>query len=230
MNGLFAQIVDRIAKMQYSGEMFLKSISLSDAARHPLPEVTMTAQALREKALIINAQNGDLAAFNELVLIYQDVVYRQALWMLKEQEAAEDATQESLIKAYRKITMFQPGKPFRPWLLKITTNHCLDMIRAAERHRHLPYEPSDMDGEEMEAFWMKDPCCTPEQAVERAEAEKRIIHAIQRLPSAYKSVVILVDLQGLDYEEVATILGVPLGTMKSRLSRAREQLRKALLL
>lgn len=181
-----------------------------------------------EYGLIEAAQHGDLAAFNELILSCQDLVYRQAWWLLKEEEAAEDATQETFLKVYRKINTFQLGKPFRSWLLKITTNHCLDKIRSARRHPEQTLEPVDRDGEAIEPAWLKDPGDTPEQALIRAEEERRIIYAIQSLSPEYRAVVIMVDLQELDYTEVSAILNVPLGTMKSRLSRARRQLRLAL--
>ena len=187
------------------------------------------AQGSREDTLIHQAQNGSLEAFNELVLSHQDLVYRHAVWMLKDEDAAEDAVQESFIKAYRKLHTFQIGKPFHSWMLRITTNHCLDMIRKTTRHTCLPLELTNAYDEEMETSWIKDSSDTPEQAVEKAETERKIASAIQQLAPKYRSVVILVDLHELDYAEASAILNIPLGTMKSQLSRARNQLRKVLL-
>lgn len=213
--------------MQYSGDVFLPTTCLPETAGRLTQDINGLAQAARERALVRDAQCGDLTAFNELVLTYQNIVFQQALWMLKEEEAAEDATQEVFIKAYRKIGSFEPGKSLRPWLLRIATNHCLDVIRAANRHRSVRVETPDLE-EVNEVFGMSSPVDTPEQAYERAEVTQKISRAIEKLAPPYKAVVILVDLQGLDYIEVSAILGVPLGTMKSRLSRARRQLRDAL--
>ena len=215
--------------MQYSAAVSQKTFCSKPQQRHSNEPLRWAGPCSREDHLIEKAQNGDLEAFNELVLAYQDLVYRQALWILKEEEAAEDAVQDTFLKAYRKINTFLRGRPFRSWLLKITTNQCLDMIRKANRHPWLPYERTDPDGNQMDASWIKDPTDTPEQAVEKAEVGQRIAHAIRLLAPEYRTVVILADLQQLDYAEVSAILDVPLGTMKSRLSRARRQLRDALL-
>ena len=216
--------------MQYSGNVTEPTPCLGSISGRASASRVWKVESHPEGALVEKAQNGDLAAFNELVLMYQEVVYRQALWLLQEETAAEDAAQEAFLKAYRNLHRFTLGKPFRSWLLKIATNHCLDMIRKAQRHPRLPLERRNAAGEEIEeAYWMKDPQDTPEQAVEKAEAERRIAHAIQRLAPEYRAVIILADLQELDYAEVSAILAVPLGTMKSRLSRARRKLREALL-
>ncbi len=162
------------------------------------------------------------------MLAYQDLVYQQAFWILREEEAAEDATQETFLKAYRKMGTFRVGKPFRAWLLRIATNQCLDMIRRAKRHPLQPLKSTDSEGEANESCWIKDPKESPEQAIERLELERKITGAIQGLPPEYRTVVILVDLQELDYAAASQILAVPIGTMKSRLYRARRQLREAL--
>lgn len=181
-----------------------------------------------ETDLIQQAQRGSLNAFNSLVLLYQDAVYRQAFWMLKEPEAAEDAAQEAFLKAFRNIHNFMAGKPFRPWLLRITTNHCMDLLRKAQRHPMVPYEMNTVDGEEVEACWMRDPSATPEQMMEQAELERSVKAAILRLAPASRAVVVMADVLELDYAEIAAILNLPLGTIKSRLCRARRSLREVL--
>lgn len=184
-------------------------------------------RTIREERWINQAQSGDLEAFNQLILAYQDVVFRQALWMLQEEEAAEDATQEAFLAAYRHINTFRGGS-FRAWLLKVTTNHCLDLIRYAKFHTAISMEQYNRDGEEVEPRWTIDNADTPEQALERSEMEEGIIGAIRRLPTAYRTVVILVDLQELPYAEASQVLRVPVGTIKSRLARARHLLRQVL--
>ncbi len=189
------------------------------------PDNSMTPQDQR----IRQAQNGNLDAFNELVLAYQDRVFRHALWLLNDEAAAEDASQEAFLLAYRKIHTFQ-GSSFRPWLLKITTNVCLDYIRAAKRRPCQSLESINEAGEELEPSWLKDPGDTPETVLERSEIGDRISHAIQRLALEYRMAVVLVDLQELDYAEACAVLHIPLGTLKSRLARARAKLREDLIM
>ncbi len=216
--------------MEYTGNGSRRSACLGSISDRAPLDLVWVVEGNQEEVLIANAQRGDLAAFNELVLMYQNIVYRRAFWLLKEEEAAEDAAQESFLKAYRNIHTFILGRPFHCWLLKITTNHCLDMIRRAQYHHWLPLERTDLEGENLDsAYWIKDPNDTPDQVVENAEVGRRIALAIQRLAPEYRTVVILADLHELDYAEISAILKIPLGTMKSRLFRARRQLRKALL-
>lgn len=177
-----------------------------------------------DEKMISQAKRGDLSAFNQLVLAYQDVVFRQAFWLLNETEAAEDATQEAFIQAYHKLHTLRGGS-FRAWVLKIVTNYSLDRLRAAARHPSITLEPYDVYGEEMEPAWMKDPGESPAQVEERKETKQDIARAIQRLSPEFRVVVILADLQGLNYQEISAALHVPMGTVKSRLARARRQLR-----
>jgi RNA polymerase sigma factor (sigma-70 family) len=179
--------------------------------------------AEREHLWVQSAQHGNLNAYNELVLIYQNIVFRQAIWILKDEEAASDATQETFLQAYRKLESFRGGS-FRAWLLKIATNHCLDLIRSSTRHLVIPLEQFDKDDEEIEPFWMKDPAETPEQAAERSETSREIAHAIQRLAPDYREIILLIDLQELEYEEASIMLRIPVGTVKSRVARARRLL------
>jgi RNA polymerase sigma-70 factor (ECF subfamily) len=207
-------------------------LSTAHSSTCSLPE-TLWVNRLSETSTpqdqrIIQAQNGDLEAFNELVLLYQDSVYRQARWILNEEEAAEDATQEAFLLAYRKINTFHGG-PFRPWLLTIATHCCINQIRAAKRRPCQVPQFINADDEETELDWMKDPGDSPEKVIERTETEAEILRAIQQLAPEYRMAVILVDLQDLNYAEAAGILRLPLGTFKSRLARAREKLRVNLL-
>ncbi len=177
---------------------------------------------------IRQAQKGDLDAFNELVLIYQDSVFRQALWILNDAAAADDACQETFLRAYRNIHTFRGG-PFRPWLLRIATNCCIDQIRSTRRRPTQSLTPSNQNGEEIETYWLKDPGDSPEKLVERTETIEEVIRSIQKLPTEYRLPLILVDLQDLDYTEASAILCLSLGTFKSRLWRARQKLREELL-
>ena len=181
-----------------------------------------------EIALIQAAQDGDLDSFNRLVLTYQDLVYSQAYRMTGDNAAASDTTQEAFISAFHHIRSFRGGS-FRAWLLRIVTNACYDELRRRKRRPTVPLEPQDDAGEEIESpRWMEDPGETPEAHMDRAELNNAIQHCLEALPDEFRSAVILVDVQGLDYEEASNVLGKPLGTIKSRLARARLRLRDCL--
>jgi RNA polymerase sigma-70 factor (ECF subfamily) len=182
-----------------------------------------------EAGLIRDAQKGDLTAFNRLVLVYQDMVYNQAYRMMGEAESAEDATQDAFISAYKNIRSYRGGS-FKSWLLRIVTNACYDELRRRKRRPTQPLEPVDQENnEEFEsARWMVDPGESPEEALERTELDRALQHCLEDLPPDFRAVVILVDIQGMDYTEAAAVVKTPLGTIKSRLARARLRLRDCL--
>jgi len=177
-----------------------------------------------EQALIRRAQQGDLAAFNELVMTYQDAVYRQAYWVMGEEEAAEDAAQEAFVRAYQKIHTFN-GASFRAWILRIATNFCLDQIRRAKSHPMFPLEKVDEDtNEENEnSSWLVDPEASPEQMVEQAEQSEMIQKCLLKLTPEYRLPLILIEIQEMNYQEAADVMNMRLGSFKSRLFRARAQ-------
>jgi RNA polymerase sigma-70 factor (ECF subfamily) len=181
-----------------------------------------------EIALIQAARDGDLDSFNRLVLAYQDLVYNHAFRMMGEEESADDATQNTFISAYNHLSSFRGGS-FKAWLLRIVTNACYDELRRRKRRPTVPLEPLDDAGEEVEsASWMVDPKDRPEEQVEQAELQRAIQHCLDNLPGDFRSTVIMVDIQGLDYFEAAQAIGKPIGTIKSRLARARLRLRDCL--
>lgn len=181
-----------------------------------------------ETALIQAASQGDLDAFNRLVLAYQDMVYTQAYRMMGEQEAAEDASQDAFISAYRKLDSYRGGS-FKAWLLRIVTNICYDELRRRKRRPTTPLEPLDNENEEIESpRWLSDPGESPEESAERSELARALQRCLDGLSPEFRAVVALVDVQGLDYSEAALALGTPLGTVKSRLARARTRMRDCL--
>ncbi|MBN2388736.1 MAG: sigma-70 family RNA polymerase sigma factor [Anaerolineales bacterium] len=181
-----------------------------------------------EIALIQLAQKGDLDSFNRLVLAYQDALFNTTLRILGDEDLAADATQEAFLSAFRAINTYRGGS-FKAWLLRIATNACYDELRRKQRRPTTPLEPETDDGEEMESpRWLADPSDSPEEELEREELEHAIQHCLNDLPADFRSVVVLADIQGLDYREVATALRKPLGTIKSRLARARLRLRECL--
>lgn len=181
-----------------------------------------------ETALIQNAQNGNLDAFNRLVLAYQDALYNTALRILGDEDQAADATQEAFISAFRHITSFRGGS-FKAWLLRTVTNACYDELRRKQRRPTVPLEPATEDEDEMESpRWLADTSMSPEQKAEADELEHAIQHCLDALPTDFRTVVVLADIQGLDYSEIADSVRTPLGTIKSRLARARLRLRECL--
>ncbi len=181
-----------------------------------------------EAALIQEALQGDLNSFNCLVTAYQDLVYNQAYRMMGEPDSAADAAQEAFISAYRNLRAYRGGS-FRAWLMRIVTNACYDEMRRRKRRPTTPLEPLDDAGEELESpQWLADPGETPEDSVEREELGNAIQHCLDDLPPDFKAVVILVDMNGFDYEEAAASIGKPVGTVKSRLARARLRLQDCL--
>ena len=181
-----------------------------------------------EAGLIRDAQRGDLDAFNRLILAYQDRVYNQAFRVLGEYQSADDATQEAFISAYKNIRSFRGGS-FRAWLLRIVTNACYDELRRKKRRPTTPLEPVDDQGDEIESpHWLADPGELPEDNVARSELANAIQACLDQLTEDFRVVVVLVDVQGLDYLEASEAMGKPLGTIKSRLARARNKMRECL--
>lgn len=181
-----------------------------------------------EDALVRKAADGDLDAFNRLVLNHQNLAYNHARALLGDPASAEDAVQESFIKAFQSLGGFRGGS-FRGWLLKIVTNSAYDMLRRSQRRPMQPLYPEDEDGEELEsAPWLADPNTSVQETVERDEENTRLYQLLDELPEVYRSVLTLIDLYEMDYLEAAEALKVPIGTIKSRLARARLRMKEKL--
>lgn len=180
---------------------------------------------IHDEALVLAASKGDLEAFNQLVLSYQDLAYHHAYSLMGDSASAEDVAQESFVKAFLGLNGFRGGS-FRSWLLRIVTNCAYDILRLSQRYPLQPLFPEDDDGEELEsAPWLADPSASVQDAVEQAEFSEEIRGLMEQLPDAYRNVLTLVDIYQFDYSEAAQTLRVPIGTVKSRLARARLQMR-----
>ncbi len=177
-------------------------------------------------ALVRRAQAGELAAFNTLVLRHQDAIYSLALRFLGNREGAEDAAQEAFIRAYRSIGSFR-GDRFRSWLFTIVSNVARDELRRQQRRpqRSLDEARDDPDAPDLDP---PDRGPTPESEAMRGDLRRALETALQELPEQWRMTVVLADVHGLSYEEVAEATGVAVGTVKSRLSRARGRLRDLL--
>lgn len=179
-----------------------------------------------ETSLIRSAAQGDLDSFNELVLAYQDLIHHHVFALLGDSDSAQDVTQESFIKAFQHIRNFH-GESFRAWLLRIATNTAYDIMRRNLRRPLIPLFPEDEDGEENDSSaWLADPTASVQRIVEERELSNEIQRMLDELPAAFRSVLTLVDAYEFNYAEAANALGVPMGTVKSRLARARLQMQE----
>lgn len=182
-----------------------------------------------ELGLALSAQQGDLNAFNRLVLEYQEVAFNLAYRMLGDPDMAADATQNAFISAYKALSGYRGGS-FKSWVMRIVSNTCLDEIRRQKRRPTTQLEPYDPESdEEIESpSWLSDDNPSPEEVLESSELERAIQDCLQSMKQDFRMVVIMVDIQGMDYQEASDSTGLPLGTIKSRLARARGKLRECL--
>lgn len=181
-----------------------------------------------EAALIQAAQRGDVNAYNTLVLRYQEQAFNVAYRIMGDADSAADATQEAFIAAFRAIHRFRGGS-FRAWLLRIVTNACYDELRRRKRHPSASLEALYVEDEAPEPEGMLASRTEhPESYVQRRELQAAIMDCLQALSEDQRVVAVLSDIEGFSYEEIARIVGVALGTVKSRLSRARHSLRDCL--
>ncbi len=183
-----------------------------------------------EPALISQAQQGDLEAFNRLILAYQSQVYNLALRLMGDPASASDATQEAFISAFRGLRRFRGGS-FKAWLLRIVRNACYDEFRRWSRRPSTSLDdmsPYSVGPEPESSVKLTSTDESPEEAMESAELAQAIQDCLDRLQPDSRILAVLVDVQGHNYQEAAAVIGKPIGTVKSRLSRARAKLRDCL--
>jgi RNA polymerase sigma-70 factor (ECF subfamily) len=187
-------------------------------------------ERMDELGLIHSAQKGDVNAFNRLVLEYQTLAYNVAYRIMAEADAAADATQEAFISAYKHIDSYRGGS-FRGWLMRIVTNACYDELRRRKRRPAVSLEEltTNLEGEENDSdAVLASTEELPEDRTQRKELATALQNCLNNLPDDMRTVTVLCDVQGMDYAEIAEATGVALGTVKSRLSRARARLRDCL--
>jgi RNA polymerase sigma factor (sigma-70 family) len=179
-----------------------------------------------EEALITSARRGDARAFNQLVLLYQSMAYNVAYRVLSDPDAAADATQDAFLSAYKAMREFRGGS-FKAWLLRIVTNACYDQLRVKQRRPTNSLDDLEIESDHVSYF--HDPAEKPDEFVERQELNRTIQGGISTLPAEQRVILVLSDVQGLSYQEIAQVTGLSLGTVKSRLSRGRAKLRDYLM-
>jgi RNA polymerase sigma-70 factor (ECF subfamily) len=176
-----------------------------------------------ERKLVERAAKGDGQAFSELMATQESRMYAVALRMCANHEDAQDCMQEAMLRVYRAISGFKGQSSFSTWVYRITMNTCLDELRRAKRRR-----TTSLD-EKLDTGWSpSDDLDTPEHHALRSEQRRALDRAIHALPDDMRAAIVLRDIQGCAYDEIADILNANVGTIKSRISRGRARLREIL--
>jgi len=181
---------------------------------------------LSDENLVLRFQAGDQDAFEELFLRYRDKAYALALRMLRHPDMAADVVQETFLRLCKGLRRFRGEASFSTYLYRVVSNLCMDEIRRRQRGQQVSMSVSGEEGGRQReiAGGLSD----PEEELVRKEYARRVEEALGRLPEDYRLAVVLRDVHGLSYEEMAAVMQCPLGTVKSRLSRARGMLRDIL--
>ncbi|MCR4437043.1 MAG: sigma-70 family RNA polymerase sigma factor [Clostridiales bacterium] len=181
-----------------------------------------------EKSLLEKAKNGDVFAYESLIEGYQKKVFNLALRMVGNREDASELAQEVFIRVYKSLKGFKEQSQFSTWIYKITTNVCLDELRK-RKNRNITSLDEEIKLEDSEIKrQIEDDKPTPEMIVEKNELKKVVSDAIKLLSDEHRTVIVMRDIQGFSYEEIARIINCPEGTVKSRLNRARLALKEIL--
>jgi len=194
-----------------------------DADGAPVEKPTEPLQHARDRALVERAIGGDLEAFNEIVVIYQDYLFALVVRVVRDRDSAADAVQEALFSCYRNLDRFR-GDSFRSWLTRIALNAATDVLRYRKRRPADPYPEWEDDswqppaGEE----------ASPERRTMRRQTARVLTEALAEITSDQRTAIVMYDVEGFDYQEIADITGVSLGTVKSRIHRGRLALRELL--
>lgn len=173
--------------------------------------------------LVARHRGGDLHAFDEVYLRFGEMVYNLSLRLSGNREEAADLTQEVFLRIFRHLGSFVGRSTLKTWVFRIAINHCRDRLS-----RHVPAMQSIDDGVDEGGVTLPDPGRGPEELAVAADEGRRVGECLARLPQVFREAVALRDLEGLSYEEIAEVLGVRVGTVRSRIARGREQLRHLL--
>jgi RNA polymerase sigma-70 factor, ECF subfamily len=189
-------------------------------------------QAAEEDSGLVRAfQNGDRSSFDQIVLRHKDKVFSLCYWLLGDYQEANDSAQITFIKVFRSLNRFRFESALSTWLYRIAVNTCKNRITSTaykQKSRTISLDNPGHDPGEARPLDLEDDAPSPLTRLEEMERRRIIREAIDSLPVEHREVVTLRDIQGLSYEEVAVITGVQLGTVKSRLSRARQELKERL--
>ena len=183
---------------------------------------------MNEESLIKQAQQGDHDAFEQLVLKHQNKVYTIAVHLVKDRDEAADLAQEAFMKAWQNLSSFHGESSFSTWMHRLTTNICLDYLRKQARRQAIA---TAVSLEDEDSGWVEpaDHSQDPQNKLEHLEMKDTLRQALAQLPEHHRQPLIMREISGLSYQEIAQALAVDLGTVKSRIARARLNLRKILL-
>ena len=176
-----------------------------------------------ESRIVQKVLKGDVNAFEKLVLEYEKSVYNIALRMTGNSEDASDMTQEAFIKAYNSLQSFRGDSKFSVWLYRIATNVCLDFLRSKSRKPTVSLSVEDNEGEEVQLD-VADESQSPELLLDRQMTRESVRRGLETLSPEYRQILLLREIQGLSYDEISQTLGLEVGTVKSRIFRARKKL------
>ena len=177
----------------------------------------------QEAQIVRRVLQGDVNAFEKLVTEYEKAVYAIAQRMTGNPEDAADMTQETFIKAYNSLQSFRGDSKFSVWLYRIASNVCLDFLRSRSRKPTVSLSVEDDEGEEAQLD-IADESQSPEVLLERGLTRNAVRRGLDTLPPDYRQILLLREIQGLSYDEISTALGIDIGTVKSRIFRARKRL------
>ena len=177
----------------------------------------------QEAAVIQAVLDGDINAYELLVKEYEKNVYNLALRMVGNSEDAADMSQEAFIKAYNSLTSFRGDSKFSVWLFRIVSNVCLDYLRSRGRRQTVSLSTENDDGEDVEID-IADETQSPERLLDRRLTRDAVRRGLAALPPEHRQILLLREIQGLSYDEIADALGIEAGTVKSRIFRARKKL------
>ncbi|MCS7076851.1 MAG: sigma-70 family RNA polymerase sigma factor [Bacteroidia bacterium] len=193
------------------------------------PHANLSAKAKEDIALIKQAvEHGDEKAYEKLMNRYKKSVYFMLLKMTQNKDDAEDLTMESFAKAFKSLHKFNPQYAFSTWLFRIASNNCIDFIRKNKMKTLSINNPVETDSGTMDNFDLPDNIELPDEYANRMEKAKFLRSVVEQLPKTYSTLIKLRYYEELSYEEIAEVIGIPIGTVKAQLHRARELMYKAL--
>lgn len=188
----------------------------------PAPGSREILQAAEEIRLVTGAKHGDHASFEALVDRYMGKAVTVAMGYLGDRDEAMDLAQEAFFRVFKTLDRFREGEPFAPWFYRILRNACLNHV---DKHRKRKTRSIHAQGDGDEGLPLPSGCLTPEQHAEASEQQRAFWQAVEKLPQKHREILMLRHFQDLDYQAMADVLGIPIGTVMSRLFHARQKLR-----
>ena len=204
--------------------MFVHNAVMSEPAGEKENSQAATPQPSEESILVRKAQRGDLAAYDELVRRYQERIYATIYHMTSNHEDANDLAQDTFIKAYQALKSFKGGSSFYTWIYRIAVNKTINFLKQRKNRSHMSLNDLDFNAEHDPDLVALVSDKTPRRDAGLSELQEKLNEAMQRLSEPHRLVVTLHDVQGLAHEEIAEIMGCTIGTVRSRLFYARQQL------